>query len=334
MPATAPLKELYPVIERVRKGAHLQGRADYERLWRRSVEDPAAFWGEQARAFLTWRRPFDRVLDCDFKTGLSSWFLGGQLNVSENCIDRHLEKRADQTAILWEGDDPSQVRTVTYRQLHHAVCQLANALLARGITRGSRVAIYLPMIPEAAFAMLACARIGATHSVVFGGFSAEALKDRILDAGCCALITADEGLRGKKPVPLKKTADEALAHCPDVHTVLVARRTGAQVPMKPGRDIPLDEAMAREKPYCPAQAMDSEDPLFLLYTSGSTGKPKGIQHTTAGYLLFAAITHKYVFDYREGDIYCCAADVGWVTGHSYVVYGPLCNGATTVMSNT
>jgi len=331
MSGAETLKEIYPVLERVRSGAHIADLATYKHLYQASISTPEQFWSEQAKAFLTWQRPFDRVMDCSFTDGLSSWFLGGKLNVSENCIDRHLPKRANQVAILWEGDEPGHVRSITYRQMHQAVCQLANALKARGCKRGDRIAIYMPMIPEAAFAMLACARIGATHSVVFGGFSAEALKDRILDATCTALITADEGLRGRKIVPLKKTADEALAHCPGVHTVIVCRRTGNAVPMLAGRDQYMDEAMAREKPYCPPEAMDSEDPLFLLYTSGSTGKPKGIQHSSAGYLLYAAMTHKYVFDYREGDIYCCAADVGWVTGHSYVVYGPLCNGATTVM---
>ncbi|MBA3707900.1 MAG: acetate--CoA ligase [Planctomycetes bacterium] len=325
------LKDIYPVIDRVRSGAHIASPSEYQKLYDRSVADPAGFWGEMAKQFLSWRRPFDQVMDCSFPEGLSSWFLGGQLNVSENCIDRHLAKRADQVAILWEGDDASQIRRITYRQLHHDVCQLANAMKARGIRKGDRVAIYMPMIPEAAYAMLACARIGATHSVVFGGFSAEALKDRIIDADCKALITADEGLRGTKIVPLKRTADEALAHCPGVHSVFVCRRTGNSVPMKAGRDLWMDEAMARERPYCIAEPMDSEETLFLLYTSGSTGKPKGIAHSTAGYLLYAAMTHKYVFDYREGDIYCCAADVGWVTGHSYVVYGPLANGATTVM---
>jgi acetyl-CoA synthetase len=325
------LKDLYPVVERVRQGAHVASRAEYLKLYERSVKDPTGFWAEQAKTFLSWRRPFDQVMDCSFPEGLSAWFIGGQLNVSENCIDRHLAKRADQVAILWEADTPGQVRRITYRELHRAVCQLANALKSRGVRRGDRVAIYMPMIPEAAYAMLACARIGATHSVVFGGFSAEALKDRILDADCKALITADEGLRGAKIVPLKKTADDALAQCPGVHSVFVCRRTGNAVPMKAGRDLYMDEAMARERPYCPAEAMEAEDTLFLLYTSGSTGKPKGIAHSTGGYLLYAAMTHKLVFDYREGDIYCCAADVGWVTGHSYVVYGPLANGATTFM---
>ena len=325
------LKSIYPVIDRVRNGAHIASLEQYQTMYRRSVESPDAFWGDMAREFLTWRRPFDRVTANDFAKGTNAWFTGGQLNVSENCLDRHLEKRGEQIAILWEGDEPGDVRRLTYRELHAGVCRLANVLKTRGVKKGDRVAIYMPMIPEAAMAMLACARIGATHSVVFGGFSAEALKDRIIDADCKVLITADEALRGRKVVPIKKTADEALAACPAVHSVIVAKRTSGAVAMKDGRDIYMDAAMAKERAYCPAESMDAEDILFLLYTSGSTGKPKGIAHCTAGYLLYAAITHKYVFDYREGDIYCCAADIGWVTGHSYVVYGPLANGATTFM---
>jgi acetyl-CoA synthetase len=329
--SSSALKPLYQVQDRVRKGAHIQSRADYQKMYDRSIMDPTGFWNEMAKTFLTWRKPFDTVVDFDFNQGYTSWFAGGQLNVSENCIDRHLAKRGDQVAILWEGDEPGDVRRITYKELHREVCRLANALKARGVRKGDRVAIYMPMVPEAAYAMLACARIGAVHSVVFGGFSAEALRDRILDSDCRVLITADEGLRGKKTVPLKKTADEALSSCPNVHTVFVLNRTGADVPFKAGRDLWMHEAMSVERPNCPAESMDSEDLLFLLYTSGSTGKPKGIAHSTAGYLLYTAITHKYVFDYREGDIYACMADVGWVTGHSYIVYGPLTNGATTFM---
>jgi len=329
--AAAVPKDLYPVIARVRDGALMRSIEDYQRLYQRSLGDNDGFWAEQAKAFLTWRRPFDRVLDHDFRTGHIAWFQGGQLNVSENCVDRHLAKRGDQIAILWEADEPGEVRRITYRELHADVCRLANALAARGVKKGDRVAIYLPMVPEAATAMLACARLGAPHSVIFGGFSAESVRDRILDADCRVLITADEGLRGRKVVPLKDTVDTALAHCPEVHSVFVLRRTGGAVTMKAGRDLWLHEAMARERPYCPAAPMDSEDLLFLLYTSGSTGKPKGVAHSSAGYLLYTAITHKYVFDHREGDVYACMADVGWVTGHSYIVYGPLCNGATTFM---
>jgi acetyl-CoA synthetase len=329
--ASPELKPMYQVQERVRSGAHIKSFGEYQKLYERSLKDPEGFWGDMAKTFLTWSRPFDRVLDADFKEGYVSWFAGGKLNVSENCIDRHLARRGDQVAILWEGDDPADVRRVTYGELHREVCRLANALKARGVRKGDRVAIYMPMVPEAAYAMLACARVGATHSVVFGGFSADSLKDRVLDADCRVLITADEGLRGKKTVPLKKTADEALASCPDVHTVFVLKRTGGAVTMQAGRDLWMREAMDAQRPYCPAEPMDSEDILFLLYTSGSTGKPKGVAHATAGYLLYTAITHKYVFDYREGDIYACVADVGWVTGHSYIVYGPLANGATTFM---
>ena len=325
------IKDVYPVIERARQGAHITGMDEYQALYDRSINDSDGFWGDKAREFLHWKRDFDSVQDVDFKDGYHAWFLGGQLNVSENCLDRHLQTRGEQIAILWEGDAPGDVRRITYRELHREVCRLANVLKGRGVKKGDRVAIYLPMIPEAAMAMLACARIGAIHSVIFGGFSAESVRDRILDSDCRVLITADEGLRGSKTVPLKSTADAALAHCPNVSTVIVHRRTGGAVTMRDGRDIWWHEAIASRRPYCPAVPVDSEDILFLLYTSGSTGKPKGIAHTSAGYLLFAAMTHKYVFDYREGDIFACMADVGWVTGHSYVVYGPLCNGGTTFM---
>jgi acetyl-CoA synthetase len=271
------------------------------------------------------------VQDCDWKQGLVAWFLGGKLNVCENCVDRHVQTRGDQVAILWEGDEPGQNRRITYRELQREVCRMANVLRHHGLRKGDRVAIYMPMIPEAAYAMLACARLGLVHSVVFAGFSAESLRDRILDARCKAVITADEGLRARKVIPLKRTVDEAVMACPTVQHVFVVKRTGAKVPFYPPRDVWLDELMAQERPYCPIEHMDSEDTLFLLYTSGSTGKPKGIAHTTGGYLLGAAMTMKYVFDHREGDIFACMADIGWVTGHSYVVYGPLCNGATTVM---
>ena len=331
MSAAAPLQDLYPVLARVKKGALLSTAAAYKKLYQESIKNPAGFWGRLAKKFLTWQQPFTRVLDGDFTAGTTAWFPGGRLNVSENCIDRHLAKRSGQIAILWEGDEPGDVRRITYRELHEEVCRLANALVARGVRKGDRVAIYMPMIPEAAYAMLACARLGAVHSVIFGGFSAESVRDRILDADCRVLITADEGLRGKKVVPLKRTADQALAACPAVHTVLVHKRTGGAVTMAEGRDVWLRTAMDAQRPWCPAEPVDSEDLLFLLYTSGSTGKPKGVAHSSAGYLLYAAVTHKYVFDYREGDIYACMADVGWVTGHSYIVYGPLCNGATTFM---
>ncbi len=331
MTAAVPLKDLYPVIARVKKGALLNSPAQYQKLYQESVKTPDRFWGRMAKEFLTWQRPFDRVQAGDFAAGNVAWFTGGRMNVSENCLDRHLAERGDQVAILWEGDEPGDVRRVTYQELHAETCRLANVLISRGVRKGDRVAIYLPMVPEAAAAMLACARLGAIHSVIFGGFSAESVRDRIIDSDCRVLITADEGLRGGKHVPLKRTADEALSACPNVHTVLVLKRTGEHVPMTAGRDLWLREAMDAQRPWCPPEPVESEDLLFLLYTSGSTGKPKGVAHGSAGYLLYAAITHKYVFDYREGDVYACMADVGWVTGHSYIVYGPLCNGATSFM---
>ena len=331
MSQPATLKEIYPVIPRVQEGAHIRSRAQYDAMYARSVQDPASFWGDLARQKLTWQRPFTQVCDVDMKAGHHVWFIGGQLNLSVNCLDRHLAERGDQNAIIWEADEPGVVRHITYRQLHADVCRFANALVNRGVRKGDKVAIYMPMIPEAAVAMLACARLGAIHSVIFGGFSAESVRDRVLDADCRVLVTADEGLRGRKVVPLKKTVDEALKACPAVHTVFVCERTGAQVPMTVGRDVSMQQAMLNERTWCPPATVDSEDLLFLLYTSGSTGKPKGLAHCTAGYLLWAMVTHEWVFDLRPGDIYCCAADVGWVTGHSYVVYGPLANGATTVM---
>ncbi len=311
--------------------AHIPDLESYEKLYRKSVEDPDTFWAEQAREVLTWERDFHTVSDSSMADGTIAWFLGGRLNAAYNCIDRHLGTRGDQTAILWEGDKPEEVRSITYRQLRDDVSRMANVLRRYGVRKGDRVAIYLPMIPEAAMAMLACARIGAVHTVVFAGFSADALRDRILDADAVAVITADQGLRGGKVIPLKRTVDEAVMATPTVRNVFVTKRTGVKVPFFPPRDVDLDEAMAQQRPYCPVEPMDAEDLLFLLYTSGSTGKPKGIAHSTAGYLLYTALTHRYVFDYREGDIYACVADVGWITGHSYIVYGPLVNGATTFM---
>ncbi|MCL4168655.1 UNVERIFIED_CONTAM: hypothetical protein GTU68_059104, partial [Idotea baltica] len=275
--------------------------------------------------------PWSQVSEANIPQGKVAWFKDATLNVTSNCIDRHLATRANQTAIIWEGDDPADAKHITYQELHDEVCKLANGLLSRGVKRGERVCIYMPMIPEAAYAMLACARIGAVHSVVFGGFSPQALQDRILDSDCQALITADEGLRGGKPIPLKANAETALEKCPNLHTVVTVKRTGGDVPWQHERDVWYHELTEAQSSSCEPAAMDAEDPLFILYTSGSTGKPKGVQHGTGGYLLQAAMTHKYVFDYHDGDIYWCTADVGWITGHSYIVYGPLANGATTLM---
>ncbi len=321
---------LYPVSAAARKRSHLS-KEEYLKLYQESVQDPDAFWARQARHFLDWIEPFNQVHHSNLPEGKVEWFADGKLNVSLNCIDRHLAKRAGQTAIIWEADEPGREKRITYQELHDRVCEIANVLKQRGVKKGDRVCIYMPMIPEAAFAMLACARIGAVHSVVFGGFSPESLKDRILDSDCQVVITADEGVRGGKFIPLKANTDEALQQCPNVHTVLVVRRSGNKVAWQEGRDIWYHDAIKEVESSCEAEEMGSEDTLFILYTSGSTGKPKGVLHTSAGYLLQAAMTHHYVFDYHEGDIYWCAADVGWVTGHSYIVYGPLANGATTVM---
>lgn len=320
----------HPVQDAVRQRAHLDNDA-YLRLYQQSVEQPETFWAKQAKAFLDWFKPWDQVHSSDLAQGRAEWFKGGQLNVAYNCIDRHLQQRGEQVAIIWEGDNPAESAHITYNKLHHNVSRLANALKRRGVKKGDRVCIYMPMIPEAAYAMLACARIGAVHSVVFGGFSPDALRDRILDADCRTVITADEGVRGGKYIPLKNNVDKALQSCPDVSTVVVVERTQGDVAWVEGRDLWYHQALKEVDAECPAEPMDAEDPLFILYTSGSTGKPKGVLHTTGGYLLGAAMTHKYVFDYHEGDVYWCTADVGWVTGHSYIVYGPLANAATTLM---
>lgn len=321
---------LHPVQERFRQNAAINLEL-YNAMYQESVNDPERFWAEQARQFLTWQQPWTQVTKSDLRSGQVAWFVDGKLNVSVNCIDRHLPQRADQVALIWEGDDPAEDQLITYAELHREVCRLANALRARGVKKGDGVCIYMPMIPEACYAMLACARIGAVHSVVFGGFSPEALKDRILDADCTTLITADEGVRGGKKIPLKNNADIALGQCPRVHTCLVVRRTAGEIDWQQGRDIWYHDLVDVQNDTCEPEQMDAEDPLFILYTSGSTGKPKGVLHTTAGYLLQTAMSHKYVFDYQDGDIYWCTADVGWVTGHSYIVYGPLANGATTLM---
>lgn len=303
----------------------------YKALYERSINDADAFWAEQAQQFLTWQAPWSKVSQSNLHKGEVKWFVDGKLNVSVNCIDRHLPARADQVALIWEGDNPDETEHITYQQLHDRVCQLANALRARGVQQGDRVCIYLPMIPEAAYAMLACARIGAVHSIVFGGFSPEALKDRIHDADCKVVITSDESRRGGRSFPLKKNADVALADCPSVHTCIVVKRTGGDIQWFGERDVWYHELVENQPTVAEPALVDAEDPLFILYTSGSTGKPKGVLHTTGGYLLGAAMTHKYVFDYHDGDVYWCTADVGWVTGHSYIIYGPLANGAISLM---
>ena len=321
---------IYQVPESIKKDALLNNE-DYESLYEKSINDPEKFWSTQATSYLEWISKWKNISESNFIEGKISWFKGAKINATINCIDRHLDNKARQTAIIWEGDDPSISKKITYQELHESVCRLANALKKRGVKKGDRVCIYLPMIPEAAFAMLACARIGAIHSVVFGGFSPESLKDRILDSDCQTVITADEGLRGAKPIPLKNNVDKALIDCPNVHTVLVVKRTGVEINWSNGRDILYEEIVNSVSKECPPEIMDAEDPLFILYTSGSTGKPKGVLHTTGGYLLQTTMSHKLVFDYHEGEIHWCTADVGWVTGHSYIVYGPLSNGATTLM---
>ncbi len=322
--------KVHEVPANIAASAHVN-KEQYREMYRRSLEEPEAFWAEQANAFLHWFKRWDKVDGSDLKTGEIRWFEGGKLNVAYNCLDRHLDAKGDSVAIVWEGDSPDNDKKITYRELHDQVCRLANALKDRGAKKGDRICIYLPMIPEAAVAMLASARIGAVHSIVFGGFSPTALRDRIQDSDCRFVITADEGLRGGRAVPLKANVDKALAECPSVEKVITVRHTGGDVTWNDGRDVDYGEAVKNASADCPAEEMDAEDPLFILYTSGSTGKPKGVLHTTGGYLLQAAMTHKYVFDYHDGEVYWCTADVGWVTGHSYIVYGPLANGATTLI---
>ncbi|MEM7404907.1 MAG: acetate--CoA ligase [Pseudomonadota bacterium] len=323
---------VYPVPAEAAQGALITAET-YDTMYRRSVDDPEGFWAEQAEKFVTWDTKWQTVMDWSYgENDLHiEWFKGARLNVSVNCLDRHLESRGDQVAIIWEGDDPADDKKITYRELHAEVCKLGNALRARGVAKGDRVCIYMPMIPEAAVAMLACARIGAVHSIVFGGFSPDALRDRINDSACKALITADEGIRGGRAIPLKANSDSACEDTPSIETMVVVKRTGGAVTMIEGRDVWYHEVVDAASDSCPPEPMDAEDPLFILYTSGSTGKPKGVLHTSGGYLLYAAITHKYTFDYRDGEVYWCTADVGWVTGHSYIVYGPLANGAITLM---
>ena len=322
--------KVYDIKPEFAKGALIDEKT-YKEMYKRSVDDPDGFWSEKAEEFVSWNKKWDKVSKFDFEKAEIKWFEGARLNVSYNCLDRHLDSRGDQVAVIWEGDDPKNDEKITYRQLHEKVCKFANVLKSRGVKKGDRVSIYMPMVPEVVVAMLACARIGAVHSVVFGGFSPTSLRDRILDSDCRVVVTADEGTRGGRAVPLKANTDEALQSCPDVHTVVVVKRTGTDVSFQDKRDVWYHELMEKASADCPPEEMDAEDPLFILYTSGSTGKPKGVLHTSGGYLLYVAITHKYIFDYHDGEIFWCTADVGWVTGHSYIVYGPLANGATTLV---
>jgi len=322
--------KIYPIKPKIAEHAHINAE-QYHALYQQSIQHPEDFWAEQAETFLDWHTPWHTVLDYDFLTAKIQWFEGGKLNVSVNCLDRHLEKRANQTAIIWEGYNPENSKKLSYAQLHQQVCQFANVLKNHCVQKGDRVCIYMPMILEVSVAMLACTRIGAVHSIIFGGFSAESLKERILDCDCRYVICADEGYRGGKIIPMKSVVDKALENCPNVRTVVVVKNTGNEINWQNGRDVWFHDEMAAASNVCEPEWMDAEDPLFILYTSGSTGKPKGVLHTTGGYLLYAAMTHKHIFYYQDGEIYWCTADVGWITGHSYVIYAPLCNGATTLI---
>ncbi len=330
------LKEVYPVPAWIKEKAHIKGEEEYEKIYKRSLEDPEGFWAEIAEEYVTWFKKWDKVEDYNFDHRKGDiyikYFEGGKLNVSYNCLDRHLEKKGDQVAIQWEGNEPGEERGITYKELHEEVCKFANVLKAQGLKKGDRAVIYLPMIPELVVSMLACTRIGVIHSIVFGGFSADALRDRIQDSNAKMLVTCDGTFRGAKAIPQKTNADLAVSECPSIEKVVVVERVGDKIKCDwtEGKDLWWNDEMAKVDANCEPEWMDSEDPLFILYTSGSTGKPKGVVHTTGGYLTYVAYTHKMVFDYQEGDVYWCTADIGWVTGHSYIVYGPLCNGATSI----
>ncbi|HPL18556.1 MAG TPA: AMP-binding protein, partial [Spirochaetota bacterium] len=335
--AEVTLKEIYPVPESFKKKAYIKSRADYEKMWKESLADSDAFWAKIAEEYVTWFKKWDTVNTSNYAKDMKDfkieWFKGGKLNVSYNCLDRHLEKRGNQVALIWEGNDPSEDKKFTYKQLHEEVCKFANVLKKNNVKKGDRVTFYLPMIPELAIGILACTRIGAIHSVVFGGFSAEALRDRVNDCDSQVLVSCDGTFRGAKAVPQKDNADKALKECPGVRCHIVVKRVGDQIKCtwNDKTDKWWHEEMAKVDAKCEPEHMDATDPLFILYTSGSTGKPKGAMHGTGGYLTYVAFTHKIIFDYHDGDIYWCTADIGWVTGHSYICYGPLCNGATTVM---
>ena len=327
------MKELlprYPVSPQAKQVTHIDADS-YQAMYQQSIDSPDAFWAEQASKFIDWISPWQQVSSVDYHSGDISWFNGAKLNVSYNCIDRHLTTKADDIAIIFEGDEPNSDAKISYQMLHDNVCKMANLLKDRGVKKGDRVCIYMPMIPEVGYAMLACARIGAVHSVVFGGFSTESIKARVLDADCQVVITADESVRGGKQIPLKANVDAALVDCPNVHSVIMVERTGATVDWHESRDVNYQDVIDKYPAQCQPEVMDAEDPLFILYTSGSTGKPKGVMHTCGGYILYAAMTHKYVFDYQDGEVYWCTADAGWITGHSYIFYGPLANGATTLV---
>ena len=331
------LKEIYPVPAKFKEKAYIKSREEYEKIWKESVDDPNGFWAKIAEEYITWFEKWDKVMDCNYGSNADDlyvkWFTNAKVNVSYNCLDRHLDTRGDQVAIIWEGNDPNEDKKLTYKELHEQVCKFANVLKKNGVKKGDRVTFYLPMIPELAIGILACTRIGAIHSVVFGGFSAEALRDRILDCDSEVLISCDGTFRGAKAVPQKANADKALAECPNVKAHIVVKRVGDKIKCDWNDKVDkwYEEEMATVDANCEPEKMDAEDPLFILYTSGSTGKPKGVMHTTGGYLTYVAFTHKMIFDYHDGDIFWCTADIGWVTGHSYIVYGPLANGATTIM---